>query len=249
MKPVYAIKLLAPLASVACCLFGASANVAAAPADCHGNWQHPVEQHVEMRGMSLSLEEYANDERHFSIKQAAHVLDIYFLKEALLIKGPTTGEIEQYSEEELSWFPMVLAIPNSVLSSLSPKGPCSLKGKTQFSQHLDGNLGFGQHKLTFVEGNVSPSGPSELAYSFAATVTPPLEGVSSIQYSGSMRFASKAKPLAATTNLTGYTLIGSERPLPVVGDASLRLSTVGELRTLLAQREPMDEDSGAEPHF
>jgi len=246
MKPVRAFKLLA---LSACSMLGALPCAAAPSPECHGDWQHPVEQHVEMRGMSMSMEEYANDERHFSIKQSSHVLDIYFLKEALLIKGPPAGEIEHYSEEELTWFPMVLAIPNSVLSSLSPKGPCALRGKTQFSQRLDGNLGFGPHRLTFVEGNIAPSGPSELAYSFAATVTPPLEGVTSIQYSGSVRFARRAKPLAPSTNVTGYTLIGAERPLPVVGDANLRLSTVAELRTLLAQREPMDEDSGAEPHF
>jgi len=246
MKPVLAFKLSAlPL----CALLGALPCAAAPPAGCHGDWQHPVEQHVQMRGMAMSMEEFANDERHFSIKQSSHVLDIYFLKEALLIKGPSAGEIEHYTEEELSWFPMVLAIPNSVLSSLSPKGPCALRGKTQFSQRLAGNLGFGPHKLTFVEGNIAPSGPSELAYTFAATVTPPLEGVTSIQYSGSLRFARKAKPLAPSTNVTGYTLIGVERPMPVVGDANLRLSTVAELRTLLAQREPMDDDGGAEPHF
>ncbi len=246
MKPVYKFKLLA--LSV-CSALAAPPCAAAPPASCHGDWQHPVEQHVEMRGMSMSMEEFANDERHFSIKQSGHVLDIYFLKEALLIKGPPMREIERYSEEELSWFPMVLEIPNSVLSSLAPKGPCALKGKTQFSQRLDGNLGFGPHKLTFIEGNIAPSGPSELAYTFAATVTPPLEGVASIQYSGSIRFARRAKPLAPSTNVTGYTLIGPERPMPVVGDANLHLSTVAELRTMLAQREPMDEDSGAEPHF
>jgi len=37
--------------------------------------------------------------------------------------------------------------------------------------------------------------------------------------------------------------------MPVVGDASLRLSTVGELRALLTQREPMDEDGSPGPHF
>ncbi|MBV8633147.1 MAG: hypothetical protein JO002_01540, partial [Burkholderiaceae bacterium] len=157
-------------------------------------------------------------------------------------------EIERYTEDELTWFPMVLAIPNSVLSSMSPKGPCSVKGKTQFSQALDGNVGFGSHKLTFAEGAIEPSGPGTLAYRFAATVSPPLDGVASIEYSGQLRFAPKSKPLAASTKLTGYTLIGPAHPMPVVG-ADLRLSTVGELRALLAQREPMDEDSGPEPRF
>jgi hypothetical protein len=57
-----------------------------------------------------------------------------------------------------------------------------------------------------------------------------------------MRFARKAKPLSANTNVTGYTLVGVAHPLPVVGDASLRLSTVGELRSLLARLEPQDQD-------
>ncbi|HEX7641127.1 MAG TPA: hypothetical protein VF472_02850 [Burkholderiaceae bacterium] len=230
---------------------GLAANPAwAGPAlDCSADWRHPVEQHVEMRGMSLSLEEFANDERHFSIRQSDHLLDIYFLQQALLIKGPNTSEIEHYTEDELNWFPMVLAIPNSVLFSMSPKGPCSVKGKTQFSQALDGNVGFGPHKLTFAEGAIEPSGPGMLAYRFAATVSPPLDGYNSIEYSGQLRFAPKSKPLAASTRLTGYTLIGPDHPMPVVGDASLRLSTVGELRALLTQRESMDEDGGAGPHF
>lgn len=238
-------------------LLAVATGAAAAPAwagpavDCSADWRHPVEQHVEMRGMSLSLEEFSNDERHFSIRQSDHSLDIYFLQQALLIKGPNSSEIERYTEGELNWFPMVLAIPNSVLFSTSPKGPCSVKVKTQFSQALDGNVGFGSHKLTFAEGAIEPSGPGVLAYRFAATVSPPLDGVSSIEYSGQLRFAPKIKPLAASTRLTGYTLIGPDHPMPVVGDASLRLSTVGELRALLAQREPMDEDggSGAGPHF
>ena len=224
-------------------LIGTGTCLAGPNNECRDAWQHPVEQHVEMRGMSLSLEEFANDEKHFSIKQSNHILDIYFLQEAMLIKGPTADEIEHYSEEELSIFPMVLSIPNSVLSSLSPKGPCSVKSKTQFSRSLNGSVAFGQHKLTFVEGELSPNGPSEVVYRFAATVSPPLEGVSSIQYSGSMRFA-KTKPLAPSTKLTGYALVGAEHPTPVVGDANLRFSTLGELRAVLAQREPMDEDGG-----
>ena len=216
---------------------------AALAVDCTQNWEHPISQQIEMRGMTLSLDEYANNERHFSIKRADHVLDIYFLQDALLIMGPPLTEIEQYTEEELSWFPMAFAIPNAILSSTSPKGPCSVKSKMQFSQRLSGVLGFGSHKLTFAEGNVAPKGPGTVAYTFAATVTPPLDGLNSIQYSGSMRFSRKIKPLAANTNVTGYTLIGVVHPLPVVGDATLRLSTVGELRALLARLGPLDQDS------
>jgi hypothetical protein len=222
-------------------IFAASCPAALA-GECTQNWEHPISQQIEMRGMSLSLEEYANNERHFSIRQANHVLDIYFLQDALLIKGPPLAEIEQYSEEELSWFPMAFAIPNAILSSMSPKGPCSIKNKTQFSRRLSGVLGFGAHKLTFAEGKLVPNGPGKVDYTFAATVTPPLEGLTAIQYSGSMRFARKIKPLAASTNVTGYTLIGVAHPLPVVGDATLRLSTVGELRALLARLEPQDQD-------
>lgn len=252
--------LLASLACAACFVAGsamaAPAGIVSSTAgtihpalDCSADWRHPVEQHVEMRGMSLSLEEFSNDERHFSIRRSDHVLDIYFLQQALLIKGPDAAEIEHYTEDELNWFPMVLSIPNSVLHSMSPKGPCSVKGKTQFSQALTGELRFGPHKLTFAEGAVEPAGPNTLTYRFAATVTPPLDGVTSIEYTGQIRFAPKAKPLAASTKLTGYTLIGPDHPMPVVGDASLRLSTVGELRALLGQREPMDEDSSPDPHF
>jgi hypothetical protein len=211
-------------------------------ADCTGNWEHPISQHVEMRGMALSLDEYANNERHFSIKHANHMLDIYFLQDALLIKGPSKAEIEQYSDEELSWFPMAFAIPNSVLSTMSPKGPCSVKSKTRFSQRLPGTLRFGPHKLTHAKGEIAPTRSREVVYTFAATISPPLEGVASIQYSGSMRFARKAKTLAAGTNLIGYTLIGVAHPLPVVGDASLRFSTLGELRAVLARREPRNQD-------
>lgn len=221
-------------------------------ADCSSHWEHPTSQHVEMRGIALSLDEYANNERHFSIKQANHVLDIYFLQDALLIKGPTKAEIEQYSEEELSWFPMVFTIPNTVLSTMSPKGPCSVKTKVQFSQGLPGTLGFGPHRLTHVEGKLAPAGPSEVAFVFAATVSPPLEGAASIQYSGSIRFARKARTLAASTNLTGYTLIGVAHPLPVVGDATLRLSTLGELRaalTRLESRTPGADDAEGDLKF
>jgi hypothetical protein len=245
-RTLYLLALIAGAAAMPA-LAGPAMTVPAL--DCSADWRHPVEQHVEMRGMSMSLEEYANDERHFSIRQSDHLLDIYFLQEALLIKGPAVSEIEHYTEDELNWFPMVLSIPNSVLFSTSPKGPCSVKSKTQFSQALDGNVGFGPHKLTFAEGAVEPSGPGMLAYRFAATVSPPLDGVSSIEYSGQLRFAPKSKPLAASTKLTGYTLISPDHPMPVVGDANLRLSTVGELRAMLAQREPMDEDAGPEPHL
>ena len=154
-------------------LIFAAPGPAALAVECTQNWEHPISQQIEMRGMSLSLEEYANNERHFSIRQANHVLDIYFLQDALLIKGPPLAEIEQYSEEELSWFPMAFAIPNAILSSMSPKGPCSIKNKTQFSRPLSGVLGFGAHKLTFAEGKLIPSGPGKVAYTFAATVSPP----------------------------------------------------------------------------
>jgi hypothetical protein len=249
MKPECVKKLLALAAGG---LIFTSFCVDAPAVECAQNWEHPISQQIEMRGMSLSLEEYANNERHFSIRQANHVLDIYFLQDALLIKGPPPAEIERYSEEELAWFPMAFAIPNAILSNMSPKGPCSLKGKMQFSQRLSGVLGFGPHKLTFAEGHVTSGGPGTVAYQFAATVSPPLEGLDSIKYSGSMHFARKAKPLAASTNVTGYTLIGVVHPLPVVGDATLRLSTVGELRALLARLEPLDqdnEDSGGDFKF
>lgn len=240
MMPIH-VKKLPTLAAL-----GLIFTILCSPAlavDCTWNWEHPVSQRIEMRGMNLSLDEYANNERHFSIRQANHVLDIYFLQDALLLKGPPPAEIEQYSEEELAWFPMVFSIPNAILSRMSPKGPCSIKGKTSFSHRLSGTLGFGSHKLTFAEGNVAPNGPNTVAYSFAATVSPPLEGFDSIQYSGSMRFARKAKPLSANTNVTGYTLIGIVHPQPVVGDTTLRLSTVGELRALLARLEPLDQDN------
>jgi hypothetical protein len=220
-----------------------TAVTTACATDCTQNWEHPVTQQIEMRGMTLSLEEYANNERHFSIRQANHVLDIYFLQDALLIKGPPIAEIENYSEEELAWFPMAFAIPNGVLTNTSPNGPCSVKSKTQFSQRLSGVLGYGAHKLTFAEGTVARKGPGTIAYSFSATVSPPLEGLSSIKYTGSMRFAHKTKPLAASTNVIGYTLIGVAHPLPVVGDVTLRLSTVGELRALLARLDPQEKDA------
>ena len=210
--------------------------------DCTQMWEHPISQQIEMRGMSMSLDEYANNERHFSIRQGSHLLDIYFLQDAVLIKGPSSTEIAQYTEDELSWFPMAFAIPDAVLSSMSPNGPCAVKAKIRFSQRLSGSLGFGAHKLTFAEGSIAPAGPGALAYTFAATVSPPLEGLNSIQYSGSMRFARNMKPLAANTNVIGYTLVGVVHPLPVVGDATLRLSTLGELRALLARLGPLDQD-------
>jgi len=239
MKPHPVKNLLTPLCG-ALVFTGFMQSAVAEP--CSHNWEHPIAQQTEMRGMSMSMEEYANNEKHFLIKHDSHVLDIYFLQDAMLIKGPPSDEIEHYSEEELSWFPMAFAIPNAVLSSMSPKGPCALKSKTQFAQHLSGAVGFGPHKLTYAEGKIEPSGNSSYSYSFAATVTPPLEGISSIQYSGSMRFAHKAKPLSGNTIVTGYTLVGVAHPLPVVGDATLRLSTVGELRSLLARLEPQDQD-------
>jgi hypothetical protein len=239
MKVNRLINLLTPLCGM---LISVGCMASAKEESCTHNWEHPVAQQTVMRGMNMSMEEYANNERHFLIRRDNHVLDIYFLQDAMLIKGPTSNEIEHYSEEELAWFPMAFAIPNAVLSNMSPKGPCSLKSKTLFSQRLTGAVGFGPHKLTFAEGKIEPNGHSTYSYSFAATVTPPLEGVSSIQYSGSMRFARKAKPLSANTNVTGYTLVGVAHPLPVVGDASLRLSTVGELRSLLARLEPQDQD-------
>jgi hypothetical protein len=240
MIPTCVKKMLTPLAVGL--LFTTISPVGFA-INCAQNWEHPVAQQIDVRGMSLSLVEYANNERHFSIRQANHVLDIYFLQDALLIKGPPSDEIEHYSEEELSWFPMAFAIPNAILSSMSPKGPCTVKNKTQFSQHLSGILGFGPHKLTHAEGTVAPKGPSALLYTFAATVSPPLEGLTSIQYSGSMRFSNKVKPLSSSTNVTGYTLIGVSHPLPVVGDATLRLRTVGELRALLARLDPQELDN------
>jgi hypothetical protein len=209
---------------------------------CTQHWENPSSQRVEMRGMVLALDEYANKERHFSIKQASHVLDIYFLEHALLVKGPLKSEIEQYSEDELDWFPMALALPNAVLSSVSTKPPCTTRDKIRFSQPLDGKLGFGAHKLTQVNGEIALTGTGLVNYKFTATVTPPLEGQNSIVYNGSLRLSRTRKPLAASTNITGYTLIGVTHPLPVVGEAPLHLSTVGELRALLAREESMDQD-------
>jgi len=206
-------------------------------ATCSNSWLLPSSQTMEMENMSASITEYANGERHFSIKQGGESIDVYYLKGALLVKGLSADKIESYSRETIWWLPMVFVVPASVLSQAVPNGPCNLNGKTPFSIKLSGAIGYGPHKLTHAEGEVFPKSPSEIVYKFNAATDPPAKDGKFILYSGTIKLSPKEAAPEDNTNILGYILVRQTRPFLVVGKSDLPVNTLGELRRALMEKK------------
>jgi WG containing repeat len=204
-------------------------------ATCSNNWLRPSFQTMEMENMSASITEYANGERHFSIRQGEEYIDVYYLKGALLVKGPSADKIESYSRETIWWLPMVFVVPASVLSQAVPNGPCKLDGKTPFSIKLSGAIGYGPHKLTHAEGEVFPTSPSEIVYKFTAATDPPTKDGKFIRYSGTLKLSPQEAAPKENANILGYTLVRQTRPFLVVGKSDLPVTTLGELLRALIE--------------
>ena len=206
-------------------------------ATCSNSWLLPSSQTMEMENMSASITEYANGERHFSIKQGGEYIDVYYLKGALLVKGLSADKIESYSRETIWWLPMVFVVPASVLSQAVPNGPCNVSGKTPFSIKLSGAIGYGPHKLTHAEGEVFPKSPSEIVYKFNAATDPPAKDGKFILYSGTIKLSPKEAAPEDNTNILGYILVRQTRPFLVVGKSDLPVNTLGELRRALMEKK------------
>src|SRR5450756_914971 len=109
--------------------FSLSGEVGAA--DCRNDWWGSSSQTMTMTmdsPISFALTDYKNEERHFSAKQGRdRSLDIYYLKDAVLIKGYSEAQIEQTNQNELSMMPIAaLSLPTTILARAAPKGPCSV---------------------------------------------------------------------------------------------------------------------------
>ena len=215
-------------------------------ATCSNNWLLPSSQTMEMKNMSASITEYASGERHFSIRQGEEYIDVYYLKGALLVKGLSADKIKSYSRETIWWLPMVFVVPASVLSQAVPNGPCKLNGKTPFSIKLSGAIGYGPQKLTHAEGEVFPASPSEIVYKFTAATDPPAKDGKLILYSGTLKLSPREAAPKESDNIVGYTLVRQTGLSTVVGSSALPVTTLGELRQALVQKNKVTQSEKKE---
>jgi hypothetical protein len=207
----------------------------ASPADCGNLWVRPASQNMSMdSSISFALTDFKNGERHFSVKQdPEHSADIYYLNGAVLVKGYSQAQIEQFPENALFMMPMTFAVPIAVLSETVPKGPCTIEAKVSISVPLSGAMRLQDRKLTKAVGEVFPSAPSEISYQLDVSIDPPAPNKTAVRYSGAMSFASQQESPPDETDVSGYLVVTRTRPFPSAGSSGVP-GKLGELRRFLA---------------
>lgn len=213
---------------------------ALAAADCRNEWGRPSSQTMIMdSAISFTLTDYRNEERHFSAKQGLdQKLDIYYLKDVVLVKGYSEVQIEQVAQHELSMMPMaVFAVPTAILTRAAPGGPCNVAAKTPFSIPLSGANRLRDQTLSGSVGYLFPSSPSEISYELDVSIDPPEQNRASVRYSGTMTFAPQESSPPDDADVAGYTVIAPSRPFPVIGSSAIPVVKLGEVRRFLASRQ------------
>lgn len=211
--------------------------------DCRNEWAHPSSESMSMdSAISFQLTDYKNDERHFSVAQGGKGIEIYYLKGAVLVKGYSQAQLEQFPENALFMMPMTFAVPISILAEVAPEGPCNIKGKTPVSVRLSGAMGLQDRKLTGANGQVLPSAPSEVSYELDVSIEPPAPNKTSIRYSGTMSFAPQQESPPDDTDVASFLIVTRSRPFPVAGNSGIP-AKLGELRRYLTtgQKNPNPE--------
>lgn len=202
--------------------------------DCRNEWARPSSESMSMdSAISFQLTDYKNNERHFSVTQGEQGIEIYYLKGAVLVKGYSQAQLEQFPENTLFMMPMTFAVPISILAEVAPKGPCNIKEKTPVSMRLSGAIRLQDRKLTGANGQLLPSAPSAVSYEFDVSIEPPAPNKKSVRYSGTMSFAPQQESLPDNTDVTGFFVVTRSRPFPVAGNSGVPVK-LGELRQYLA---------------
>ncbi len=100
-------------------------------ADCRNEWARPSSQTMSMdSAISFALTDYKNGERHFSVKQSSgQGAEIYYLKGAVLVKGYSQAQIEQFPQNGLFMMPMAFAVPIAILAEVAPNATMQHRGK------------------------------------------------------------------------------------------------------------------------
>jgi hypothetical protein len=214
--------------------------------DCDKSWMQHTSHVMTTESEVLSLIDYANGERHISVKQGNQRFEVYYLKDILLIKGLSSSEIERVSQDTVWWLPMGFMVPITVLSEAVPQGPCHLNRPTFFSIDLKTDIKIESSKLIKTDGILSPSSSGEILYKFAAAFDPPFQNSKIVMYEGTINFTPPSAVLGDDVNITGYTVIGDTRPFRVVGSSALPVTTLGELKSALVQKTKVSEPSANE---
>lgn len=206
----------------------------ASAADCENRWERPASQTMSIdAAISISLSDYKNGERHFSVKDSGQSIDIYYLKGVVLVQGYSQAQVEQLAADTLFMMPMAFTVPIAVLSEAVPKGPCSVEGKSSFAVPLAGGMSLQGRKLTKAVGELLPSAPGEVSYQLDVSIDPPAHDKTSLRYSGTMSFVSQQASPDEETDVTGYLLVMRSRPFPVAGSAGVP-AKLGDLRRFLS---------------
>lgn len=218
-------------------LFSLSGAVAAA--DCQNDWWRPAFQTMKQDAeISYALTDYQNEERHFSAKKDPdQSLDVYYLKDILLIKGYSEDQIVETGQSVLSRMPIAaMSLANTILARAAPKGPCHVGARTPFFLSFSGENRLRDRTLSSAAGHLIQSALNEISYEFEVSIDPPLQGKASIRYSGTMSFAPQEESPSGDADVTGYTVFPHSRPLPVIGSPAIPVVKLDEVRRFLAPK-------------
>ena len=207
--------------------------------DCRNDWMHPYAQTMTTdSSTSFALADYQNKERHFSAENGlGQSLDIYYLKDIVLIKGYSEAQIEEMSRDVLAMMPVFsLGVPSLILSRAAPGGPCNIRAKTQFSIKLAGDNRLRDPSLSSSAGYFFRSAPNQIAYQLDVLIDPPVSGKTSVRYSGTMSFEPQEESPSGDVNVAGYTVFADSRPFPVIGSAAVPVVNLGEVRRFFESR-------------
>lgn len=214
-------------------IFLLSGQVAAA--DCQYAWLHPSSQTMRMdSAYSSTLTEYNNMERHYSVKQTDHTLDIYYLQGLVLVKGFSDDQIEKMAQSAgLFMLPMNIALPAAILIEAAPKGPCNIASKTPFSIKLSDGSMLQDRKMTSAKGQISRDTRYDVSYEMDVLTDPPSPNKGAVRIVGTMSFAPKQAAPSDDTDIRGYTVVRRSKTCGVAGSKGVP-SKLGELRRFLS---------------
>lgn len=222
--------------------FSLSGEVAAA--DCRNEWWSPSFQTMNMDSVALisfTLTDYKNEERHFSAERGPDQrIDVYYLKDVVLVKGYSEAQIEELTQNELSMMPIAtFALPTTILARVAPRGPCSVRAKTPFSIQFSDADRLRDRTISGAVGHLSQSVPNEISYELVVAIAPapPAPYKASVRYSGTMSFAPQEESPPDDADVTGYTVLTPSRPFPVIGSSAIPVVKLGEVRRFLASRQ------------
>ena len=195
-------------------------------AECSNSWERPSFINMKRSGESYSLTEYKNNERYLLIQIPGKTMEIYYLKDVVLVKGMRSDEIKKAAIGNLS---TPLRVPLSILRQAASKGPCSLDKIKPFSFKPREHLGTQSQEITNVDGEIISASPGNVEYSFNAKIDPPGKFVSGISYSGKLDYSTKKSLPINDIEVRDYTVVMNNRPFMSVGSSSLPVKTLGQL--------------------